>query len=65
MFLLGTRFMVKSHREGGDYACLFCRKFRDVDTVCKEVRSLADHIWKDHTCAELEEDESVHEVCRR
>ncbi|KAF1958606.1 hypothetical protein CC80DRAFT_15332 [Byssothecium circinans] len=65
IFLLGTRFVAKSHRDGGGYACVLCSKFRDADTVCNEVSALVDHIWKEHTCAELEQDGSIYEVCGR
>lgn len=53
--------MVKSHREGGGYACPLCCEYRDADTVCSEVRALVEHLWKDHTCKELEWDENIGE----
>ncbi|KAF2643138.1 hypothetical protein P280DRAFT_467214 [Massarina eburnea CBS 473.64] len=65
VFLVGTRFLVKSHREGGGYACVLCRKYRDADTRCKEVQTLVDHLWKDHACAGLAGDEDIKEVPSR
>lgn len=61
MFLVGTRFLVKCHRLGGGYACILCSRTRDADTVCGETRALVDHLWKEHSCAELETDENIGE----
>lgn len=60
-FLVGTRFLVKCHREGGGYACALCAEYREADTVCTEVRALVEHLWKEHTCAELEWDGNIGE----
>jgi hypothetical protein len=60
-FLVGTRFLVKSHRQGVGFACVLCSEYRDGDTVCTEVRSLVEHIWREHTCAELEWDDDIGE----
>jgi hypothetical protein len=60
-FFVGTRFLVKSHREGGGYACVLCREYREADTVCGDVRSLVEHLWKEHGESELEWDDDVGE----
>lgn len=60
-FLVGARFMIKCHRQGGGFACVLCSQFRDADTVCGEIRALVDHLWKEHTCAELALDEDTRE----
>ena len=60
-FLVGTRFLVKSHRQGSGFACVLCSEHREADTVCPEVRSLVEHLWKDHTSTELELDENIGE----
>ncbi|KAF2796087.1 hypothetical protein K505DRAFT_348193 [Melanomma pulvis-pyrius CBS 109.77] len=62
VFLVQQRFIVKCHREGGRFACVVCSKFRETDTVCGEARALVDHLWREHTCVELERDEDVVEV---
>lgn len=60
-FLVGARFMVKCHRKGGGFACSLCSEYRVSDTVCSEVRALVEHLWKEHSCAELELDENIGE----
>ncbi|KAF2709466.1 hypothetical protein K504DRAFT_274908 [Pleomassaria siparia CBS 279.74] len=62
VFLLQQRFVVKCHREGGGFACLICSRCREVDTVCGEARALVDHIWREHTCEELSNDEDIVEI---
>lgn len=60
-FFVGTRFLVKCHRQGGGFACVLCSEYRDADTVCSEVRGLVEHMWREHTCAELEWDDDIGE----
>jgi hypothetical protein len=60
-FLIGTRFLVKSHREGGGFACVLCREYRDSDTVMGDMRALVEHLWAEHSEAELEWDDDVGE----
>jgi hypothetical protein len=62
VFLVKNRFVIKSHREGAGFACVLCARFRESDTVCKEVGALMEHLWKDHTSEELEKDDDVFEV---
>jgi hypothetical protein len=58
-FLIGNRFVVKCHREGGGLACVLCRRFKEHDTVCKEIEELMDHIWREHAVEEVEGDEDI------
>lgn len=60
-FLVGTRFLVKCHRRGGGFACVLCSKWKQSDTVCGEARALVEHLWKEHTCEELEGDDNIGE----
>ncbi|KAF2440354.1 hypothetical protein P171DRAFT_435166 [Karstenula rhodostoma CBS 690.94] len=60
-FLVGTRFLVKCHREGGGFACVLCSRWREADTVCGEVEALVEHLWREHGCGELEGDGDVGE----
>jgi hypothetical protein len=61
-FLIGNRFVVKCHREGGGLACVLCRRFKNHDTVCREIADLVDHIWREHEVEELEDDEDINVV---
>ena len=60
-FRVDNRFVIKSHREHGGFACIFCARFRKSDTVCRDIGALMEHLWRDHTGAELEKDEDVRE----
>jgi hypothetical protein len=62
VFLLQQRFIVKCHREGGGFACLICSRFSTTDTVTQDARDLVDHLWREHTCRELREQEDITEV---
>jgi hypothetical protein len=62
VFLVKNRFVIKSHREGAGFACVLCATFKESDTVCREVGALMEHLWKDHTCEELEKDDDIFEV---
>ncbi|KAI1270795.1 hypothetical protein F5Y07DRAFT_393245 [Xylaria sp. FL0933] len=53
-FDLGQRFIVKSHTERGEYACVLCRKYGQVDVVCRSVPTLVNHVSKEHTVRELD-----------
>ena len=58
-FLVRNAFVVKSHREGGGFACVLCAQWADADTVCRSIEALMEHLWKDHTCEEMERDEDI------
>ena len=62
VFLVQQRFIVKCHREGGTFACVLCSRFRETDTACGETRALVDHLWKEHSCAELGKDDDIAEI---
>lgn len=62
VFLVRSRFLVKSHREGSGFACVLCARYRRSDTVCKEVDTLMEHLWKDHTGEEMEKDDDIVEL---
>jgi hypothetical protein len=61
-FVVKNRFVVKSHRESGGFACVLCARFRASDTVCKDVAGLMEHLWRDHVGMELERDDDVVEI---
>jgi hypothetical protein len=61
-FVVKNRFVVKSHRESGGFACVLCARFRESDTVCKDVAGLMEHLWRDHVGVELERDDDVVEI---
>ncbi|KAH6877711.1 hypothetical protein J4E91_000668 [Alternaria rosae] len=61
-FRIKNRFIVKSHREGGGFACVLCARFRESDTVCRGIEALMDHLWREHTSYELEMDADIVEV---
>lgn len=58
-FLIKNRFVVKSHRESGGFACVLCARFKRSDTVCRQIGALMEHLWRDHTSEELEKDDDV------
>lgn len=55
-FLVGQRFVVKSHTADGEYACILCTKYRDGDVVCPTVDILVNHIGKAHDIKELDQE---------
>ncbi|KAA8614590.1 hypothetical protein PtrSN002B_000133 [Pyrenophora tritici-repentis] len=58
-FRVKNRFVVKSHREQGGFACVLCARFRKWDTVCREVSLLMDHLWREHSGDELARDSDI------
>jgi hypothetical protein len=61
-FMIKNRFVIKSHRECGGFACVLCARFREADTVCKDIGALMQHLWMDHKAEELEKDDDVIEL---
>ncbi len=55
-FLVRNAFVVKCHRGGGGFACVLCATHGDADTVCRSIAALMEHLWKEHTCEDLEND---------
>lgn len=53
VFRIKNRFIVKSHRENGGFACVLCAKFRRFDMLCADIGSLMDHLWREHSGDEL------------
>jgi hypothetical protein len=62
IFLVKNRFVIKCHREGTGFACVLCARFKESDTVCREVGALMDHLWREHTSEELEKDDDIFEI---
>ncbi|KAH9868433.1 hypothetical protein J1614_007505 [Plenodomus biglobosus] len=58
-FLVTNRFVIKSHREGGGFACVLCARFRKSDTVCRQIGALMEHLWRDHTSEEMDKDDDI------
>ncbi|KAF2856741.1 hypothetical protein T440DRAFT_484857 [Plenodomus tracheiphilus IPT5] len=58
-FLVKNRFVIKSHREGGGFACVLCARFRKSDTVCRQIGALMEHLWRDHTSEEMDRDDDI------
>jgi hypothetical protein len=56
------RFVIKSHREGGGYACVLCSRHRATDTTCESISSLIDHVWQEHKALEYEREIDIVEV---
>ncbi|QDS68974.1 hypothetical protein FKW77_008976 [Venturia effusa] len=61
MFLIGNRFIVKSHRENGGLACPLCARGRDKDTLLESPQGLVRHIWQKHDAQEYN-DPDIKEV---
>jgi hypothetical protein len=62
VFLVKNRFVIKCHREGTGFACVLCARFKESDTVCRDIGLLMDHMWKEHTGEELEKDDDIFEI---
>jgi len=61
-FLLGNRFIIKSHREKAGYACVLCYRHRDRDTICESISGLVKHVWQKHDVSEYESDGDIREL---
>lgn len=62
IFLVKSRFVVKSHREGNGYACVLCARFKPSDTICRSISALVEHLWRDHNSSEMERDDDIVEI---
>ncbi|KAJ8108970.1 hypothetical protein OPT61_g7799 [Boeremia exigua] len=58
-FLVRNVFVVKCHRASDGFACLLCATHGDADTVCRSIAALMEHLWKEHTCEDLERDHDI------
>ncbi|KAF2802171.1 uncharacterized protein BDZ99DRAFT_210698 [Mytilinidion resinicola] len=61
-FRLGQRFIVKCHTEDGEFACVLCNRFRDVDVVCGSVETLVNHVGRAHEVEEFEKEADLREL---
>ncbi|KAF2192626.1 hypothetical protein K469DRAFT_717196 [Zopfia rhizophila CBS 207.26] len=62
IFLVENRFVVKSHKESGGFACVLCSRERPSDTICDSVAALVDHVWREHTVGEYGREVDVVEI---
>lgn len=60
-YLIGNRFIVKSHRENGGFACVLCARGRDKDILLESPQGLVRHIWQKHDAEEYN-DTDIKEV---
>ena len=60
-FHLTDRFVVKCHREDGEYACVLCTRSRKVDTVCANLETLVRHVGRVHEIEEYEREIDIRE----
>ncbi|KAF2272193.1 uncharacterized protein EI97DRAFT_426868 [Westerdykella ornata] len=60
-FVLGQRFVIKCHTPDGQYACVLCNQFKDVDALCRSVESLVKHVGNFHSAEELSMDPDLRE----
>lgn len=60
-YLVGNRFVIKSHRENGGFACILCYKNRDKDTLLESAQGLIRHVWQKHEVEEYS-DSDIKEV---
>jgi hypothetical protein len=60
-FLVGNRFVIKSHRENGGFACILCYRNRDRDTILESAPGLVKHLWQKHEVEEYN-DADIKEV---
>jgi len=61
-FHLSNRFVVKCHRDNGQFACVLCNRNRDVDTVWETANSLVKHVWRAHESEEYGADPDIREI---
>ncbi|KAI0140548.1 hypothetical protein GGR57DRAFT_487742 [Xylariaceae sp. FL1272] len=52
-FDVGQRFIVQCHTRTGEYACVLCRKYRDIDVICRSVTTFINHVGRAHNIHEL------------
>ncbi|KAF1913891.1 hypothetical protein BDU57DRAFT_454979 [Ampelomyces quisqualis] len=62
VFLVKNRFTIKCHREGKGFACVLCARFKESDTVCREIGALMEHLWREHSSDELDKDVDIFEI---
>jgi uncharacterized C2H2 Zn-finger protein len=57
-----NRFIVKCHREDGEFACFLCHRNRPIDTIWSTMKDLVRHVERAHDAWELEQDHDILEV---
>ena len=57
-----NRFIVKSHRSGGEFACVLCSRYRKVDTIWEDLKAFAKHVSRAHDSFELGREIDIKEV---
>jgi len=60
-YLVGNRFVIKSHRENGGFACVLCYRNRDKDTLLESPQGLVRHVWQKHEAEEYS-DPDIQEI---
>ena len=54
-----ARFILKCHTENGEFACLLCHRYRDVDSICGNPESLVRHLGQVHSIEQMEREEDL------
>lgn len=54
-----ARFILKCHTEDGEFACLLCHRYRDVDSICGNPESLVRHLGQVHSIEQMEREEDL------
>lgn len=61
-FHVMNRFIVKCHREDGEFACVLCNRNRPADTIWGSMSELVKHVQRAHDVAEYEREVDIREV---
>jgi len=61
-YLVSNRFIIKCHREGMGFACVFCTRFRERDTITESAQGLIRHMWQKHNVEEFGVDPDITEI---
>lgn len=57
-----NRFVVKSHRTTGEFACVLCSRNRKVDTIWEDIKEFAKHVSRAHDASEYFMEVDIEEV---
>ncbi|EGP87424.1 uncharacterized protein MYCGRDRAFT_93521 [Zymoseptoria tritici IPO323] len=55
-YRMDARFVVKCHNADGEFACVLCDRYRDMDCICRSVDALVKHLGTAHSPDEFEHD---------
>lgn len=61
-FHVMNRFIVKCHREDGEFACVLCNRNRPVDTIWGSMNELVKHVQRAHDVGEYMREVDIKEV---